>query len=80
VDTTQEVPKDFWDEYSASAGVYTVGEIFNGNYAYVAGYQGHLDATLNYPGFWMLRSVFEGGNSMYQIRGISLLPRILIEI
>jgi alpha-amylase len=38
VDTTPEVPKDFWTGFSQSAGVYTVGEVFDGRYNYVAGY------------------------------------------
>ena len=39
VDTSPEVPKDFWSEYSQSAGVYSVGEVFSGNPDYVSGYQ-----------------------------------------
>ncbi len=40
VDTTPEVKRDFWKEYSAAAGVFTIGEIFNSNTEYVASYQG----------------------------------------
>ncbi len=39
VDTTPEVSKDFWWGYIASSGVYSVGEVFNGDVSYVAGYQ-----------------------------------------
>lgn len=39
VDTTHMVPKDFWKEYSDSAGVFTIGEVFNRNPQYVSGYQ-----------------------------------------
>lgn len=68
VDTTPEVKRDFWTEYRQSAGVYTVGEIFNSNIPYVASYQGALDATLNYPFYWTLQSVFGNRQSMYGIR------------
>ena len=37
VDTTPEVPMDFWAEYSRSAGVFSIGEVFNGNPQYVSG-------------------------------------------
>ena len=39
VDTTHMVEKDFWNEYSQSAGVFTIGEVFNNNPHYVSGYQ-----------------------------------------
>ncbi|KAJ5073280.1 alpha-amylase [Anaeramoeba ignava] len=68
IDTTQEVPKDFWTLYSQSAGVYTVGEIYNGDVGYVAGYQGCIDATLSYPLYFTLISVFANKQSMYQIQ------------
>ena len=69
VDTTPEVKRDFWKEYSTAAGVYTVGEIFNSNENYCASYQGSaLDATLNYPIFWDLRDVFSNKKSMYTLR------------
>lgn len=38
VDTVPEVPKDFWKEFAQSAGVYTVGECYNGDIGYVADY------------------------------------------
>lgn len=39
VDTTHMVPKDFWKEYSESAGVFTIGEVFSSDINYIAGYQ-----------------------------------------
>jgi alpha-amylase len=68
IDTVPEVPKDFWKEYTQSAGVYQVGEVFNGNIDYVAGYQGSLDALLHYPLYFALKNVFGYRQSMFQIR------------
>mmetsp|Transcript_1008 Transcript_1008/g.1000 ORF Transcript_1008/g.1000 Transcript_1008/m.1000 type:complete len:341 (-) Transcript_1008:24-1046(-) len=68
VDTAVEVPKDFWYEFQASAGVYAVGEAFNGDINYVSGYQGPLDAVLNYPLYFLLRNIFAYGGDMYQAR------------
>ena len=68
VDTVPEVPKDFWAEYCQAAGVYSIGEVFNDNQNYVAGYQGSLSALFNYPMFYKLNDVFMRRQSMYQIR------------
>jgi len=59
VDTVPEVKRPFWSEYGAEAGVYQVGEVFNGNVNYVASYQGPLTATLNYPLYFTIKSVFD---------------------
>jgi len=67
VDTSPEVPKDFWSEYSQSAGVFTIGEVFNGDPDYVSGYQGPLDATLNYPMYYKLKNAFQSKDTMQNI-------------
>ena len=67
VDTTPEVAKSFWSEYSKSAGVFTMGEVFNGNPSYVAGYQGALDSTLNYPMYYKLKNAFQERQSMRNV-------------
>ena len=67
IDTTPEVPKDFWSEYTQSAGVFSIGEVFNGNPQYVAGYQGPEDATLNYPMYYKLAAAFQQRNTMRNI-------------
>jgi alpha-amylase len=69
VDTVPEVPKDFWVEYGQAAGVYSIGEVFNNNRNYVAGYQGPLSALLNYPMWYKLNdSLGQERKSMYEIR------------
>ena len=49
------------------AGVYSVGEVFNGNPSYVAGYQGSVDALLNYPMYYHLKDAFQYRKSMRTI-------------
>lgn len=70
VDTAPEVKREFWSEYTEAAGVFTIGEVFNGDMNLVASYQGHLDATLNYPMYYTLNDVFRYGKSMYELRSI----------
>lgn len=67
IDTTPEVPKDFWSEYTRSAGVFSIGEVFNGDPHYVSGYQGAEDATLNYPMYYKLKNAFQSRQSMRNI-------------
>lgn len=60
IDTIPEVPKWFWDKFTAAAGVYQIGENFNGNPDYVADYQNHMDALLNYPLYYTIKDAFCG--------------------
>lgn len=67
VDTVPEVPKDFWSEYTQSAGVYSVGEVFNGDPNYVSGYQGPLSGLLNYPMYYHLGRAYQQRQSARDI-------------
>ena len=58
VDTVPEVPKWFWKKFSKASGVYQIGEVFNGDVDYVAGYQECLDATFNYPLSFTIKDAF----------------------
>ena len=60
IDTIMEVPKWFWDKFRASAGVFQIGEAFNGDINYVADYQNHLDSVFNYPLYYTIESSFCG--------------------
>lgn len=72
VDTTPEVKKAFWKEYTEAAGTFTMGEVFNGATSYVANYQyDALDATLNYPLYFALKDVFGSRQTMYKLRSTS---------
>jgi alpha-amylase len=65
VDTTHMVPKDFWKEFSESAGVFTIGEVFNDNPQYVSSYQGTaLDSLLDYTMYYRLNNAFRFKQSM----------------
>jgi alpha-amylase len=68
IDTIPEVPKDFWSEYGQAAGVFQMGECFNGNPAYVGDYQNHVSGLFNYPMYYSIKDAFMYGKPM---RGIS---------
>ena len=60
IDTIMEVPKWFWDKFRVSAGVFQIGEAFNGDIGYVSDYQNHLDSVFNYPLYYSIESGFGG--------------------
>lgn len=49
IDTVKHVQKAFWPGYNKAAGVYCVGEVFDGDAAYTCPYQEVMDGLLNYP-------------------------------
>lgn len=70
VDTVCEVHPDFWTEWQAAAGMYCVGEVFNGDINYVAPYQNYMDGMLSYPLYFTMMNVFAHQQSMYQIQSL----------
>ena len=60
VDTIVEVPKSFWKSFRSAAGVFEIGEAFNGNIAYVADYQNYFDSIFNYPLYYVIQNSFCG--------------------
>ena len=60
IDTIMEVPKWFWDKFRTAAGVFQIGEAFDGRLDYVADYQRHLDSVFNYPLYYTIKSSFCG--------------------
>jgi len=71
IDTIPEVPKWFWQQFSAAAGVFTIGEVFDGRIDYVSDYQNCcIDATLNYPLHFEMNNCFAYDQSMKKIESV----------
>lgn len=68
IDTIPEVPKWFWTQFQQAAGVYAVGEVFDGRLDYVSDYQNHVDAVLNYPLRFSIVDVWQHGNNFYALK------------
>jgi alpha-amylase len=68
IDTIPEVAKDFWKEFGDAAGVFQMGENFNGDPAYVGPYQGYVTALFNYPMYYTISDVFGSGKNMGNIK------------
>jgi len=68
IDTLPHIPNDFWSQFTRASGVYSVGEVFDGSMDYHKGFLAGVDATLNYPFYYVVRDTFSNSKSMYQIR------------
>ncbi|KAJ7079507.1 glycoside hydrolase family 13 protein [Mycena crocata] len=58
IDTVKHIRRDFWTDFTSSAGVFTLGEVLSDNASYVASYIGAVDAVLNYPAWYELITAF----------------------
>ncbi|ERS97854.1 hypothetical protein HMPREF1624_06025 [Sporothrix schenckii ATCC 58251] len=63
IDTVKHVQTSFWPGYNDAAGVYCVGEVFDGDPAYTCPYQAVLDGVLNYPLYYPLLAAFQSASS-----------------
>lgn len=64
IDTVKHVEKSFWPGFASAAGVYTIGEVFDGNPDYLAGYSDSMSGLLNYAIYYPM-------NNFYQQKGSS---------
>jgi glycosidase len=67
VDTAKHAPKWFWRDFDTAANTFTIGEVYNGDPAYVADYSNYFDAVLDFPLYYTINNVFARDQSMWQI-------------
>lgn len=68
VDTAKHVPKWFLKDFDTAVNTFTIGEVFNGDPAYVADYSNYSDAVLDFPMYYTIQNVFGHDGSMNQIK------------
>jgi len=68
IDTIPEVHNTFWKEFGDAAGVFQMGENFNGDSNYVGPYQNYVTGLFNYPMYFTIKDVWGSGKSMYGIK------------
>ena len=59
VDTVKHVEKDFWPGFVSAAGVYAVGEVFDGNPDYLASYAKVMPGLLNYAAYYPMNRFYQ---------------------
>lgn len=64
IDTVKHVEKEFWPDFVSAAGVYSVGEVWDGDVDYLAGYAELMDGLLDY-------GIYYPVNDFYQQKGSS---------
>ncbi|KAL2154139.1 hypothetical protein VTH82DRAFT_2815 [Thermothelomyces myriococcoides] len=68
VDSAKHVEQSFWPGFSEAAGVYLLGEVFQGDPAYVTPYQDYFDGVLDYPSYyWVLRAFQSTSGSISEL-------------
>lgn len=68
IDTVPEVIPSFWKKYTDSAGVFATGEVFDGDFGYVASFIPSLGSVLNYPWYFNIRDLFVNQKDMWAAR------------
>ncbi|KAL7746652.1 hypothetical protein RI367_008052 [Sorochytrium milnesiophthora] len=58
IDTVKHIRKDFWPGYVKASGVFAIGEVFNGDPAYVGDYQHYVPSTFNYPSYYTIHDAY----------------------
>ena len=59
IDTVKHVRKPFWSGFKSAAGVFSMGEVFDGDASYTCAYQERLDGLLNYPLYYPMIRAFQ---------------------
>lgn len=73
LDSTQQLNYNFTPDFVEASGVYVMGEVFNGDPAYVTPYQQYVSGLLNYPAFFWITQAFQStsGNITNLANGIN---------
>ncbi|KAH7039737.1 alpha-amylase [Microdochium trichocladiopsis] len=58
IDSARSVEKSFFPGFGQAAGVYMVGEVFDGNPTNLAAWTGSIDGVLNYAAYYWIRRAF----------------------
>lgn len=58
IDTVKHVEKSFWPGFRSAAGIYSMGEVLDGDVNFTCSYQEDLDGLLNYPLYYRMVDAF----------------------
>ncbi|KAK8044272.1 alpha-amylase [Apiospora rasikravindrae] len=58
IDSVKHVEKDFWPGFLEAAGIYGIGEVFDGNPAIYGDWQKYMQGLMNYPLFYWVQQTF----------------------
>ncbi|KAK3337361.1 glycoside hydrolase superfamily [Cercophora scortea] len=59
IDSAKHVETSFWSGFEAAAGVYSMGEVYSGDPAYLTPYQNYLDGVEDYASYYWITRAFQ---------------------
>ncbi|CZT09340.1 hypothetical protein WAI453_003201 [Rhynchosporium graminicola] len=73
LDSAQQLNNAFLAPFEKAAGVYVIGEVFNGNPSYTCAYQKDVSGLMNFPAYFWIRRAFEStsGSISELVNGIN---------
>ncbi|WPJ58090.1 hypothetical protein SMAC4_08465 [Sordaria macrospora] len=82
IDSVKHVEKSFWPGFESAAGVYAIGEVFQGDPAYLAPYQSYISGLLDYASYYWTVNAFQStsGSITALANGINTLKAAAIDL
>ncbi|KAH8883975.1 glycoside hydrolase family 13 protein [Thozetella sp. PMI_491] len=59
IDSAKHQEQSFWPDFQNAAGVFSLGEVYHGDPAYVGPYQNYLPGLLDYPSYYWITQAFQ---------------------
>jgi alpha-amylase len=67
IDTVKHVEKDFWPGFVNAAGVFSMGEVYHGDPAYVGPYQNYMQSLVNFPMYYSMKDAYASKGSLQNL-------------
>ena len=76
VDAAKHVSDDFLRNFAAAAGIFTIGEVYEGDPNKFCPYQGLMPSMTNYPNYFPMIEAFSAGNISALTRAVPLTKKV----
>ncbi|KAK1778845.1 alpha-amylase [Copromyces sp. CBS 386.78] len=82
IDSVKHVEKSFWPGFESAAGVYAIGEVFQGDPTYLAPYQSYISGLLDYASYYWTVNAFQStsGSISALANGINTLKATAMDL
>ncbi|KAK0618605.1 glycoside hydrolase superfamily [Bombardia bombarda] len=82
IDSAKHVETSFYAGFRAASGVYSIGEVFNGDPVYLAPYQNYIEGLVDYPSYYWITRAFQStsGSISSLVSGLQSLKNVAIDL
>ncbi|KAM7190629.1 Glycoside hydrolase superfamily [Naviculisporaceae sp. PSN 640] len=82
IDSAKHVEPSFYSGFNSAAGVFTMGEVYHGDPAYLAPYQRYMDGVLDYASVYWITRAFQSpsGSISNLVSGLTLLRDLALDL